>query len=84
MRIPGVDIKENFLKERYPILLEILLIDHSSNQNIIWATDDYKGLTRDVSDKGHWGVGDYEIKLKSENDFDYFVELFKQSYDEKI
>lgn len=46
--------------------------------------DDHKSLCRDVSNKGHWGVGDLELKLKSEEDFDYFVELFKQSYDEKL
>lgn len=46
--------------------------------------DDHKSLCRDVSNKGHWGVGDWELKLKSEEDFDYFVELFKQSYDEKL
>lgn len=46
--------------------------------------NDYKGLTEDVSNKGHWGVGDYKIRLKSDDDFDYFLELFKQSYDEKL
>lgn len=46
--------------------------------------NDYKELCRDVSNKGHWGVGDWEIKLNSEKDFDYFIELFKQSYDEKL
>ena len=45
---------------------------------------DYKNLCRDVSNKGHWGVGDFELKLKSEDDFDYFMELFKQAYDEKL
>ena len=45
---------------------------------------DYKNLCKDVSNKGHWGVGDWEFKLNSENDFDYFIELFKQSYTEKL
>ena len=42
MKIQGIDIKENFLKESDPKLLEILLKDHSSNKNIIWATSDYQ------------------------------------------
>lgn len=39
---------------------------------------------RDVSNIGHHGVGDYEFKINSEDDFYYFNMLFKQSYDEKL
>ena len=39
---------------------------------------------RDVSDIGHLGIGKYEFKIKSEDDFDYFNRLFRQSYEEKI
>jgi len=39
---------------------------------------------RNVTNVGHHGVGDYEFKITSENDFYYFDKLFKQSYDEKI
>ena len=42
MIIQGIDIKENFLEEYYPKVLEVLLKDHSSNKNIVWATSDYK------------------------------------------
>ena len=42
MKQQGIDIKENYLHEYDPKLLKILLKDHSSNKNIIWATDDYK------------------------------------------
>ena len=37
-----VDIKENYIYSIDDKLLEILLKDHSSNKNIIWATDNYK------------------------------------------
>lgn len=37
-----VDIKENYKYSIDNKLLEILLKDHSSNKNIIWATDNYK------------------------------------------
>ena len=42
MMIQGIDIKENFLEEYYPKVLEVLLKDHSSNKNIVWATSDYE------------------------------------------
>lgn len=36
-----IDIKENAIVRLSPKILEILLQDHSSKQNIIWATDNY-------------------------------------------
>ena len=39
-----VDILENDLLEKYPGVLRILLLDQSSGQNIIWATENYKPL----------------------------------------
>lgn len=42
MKVQGIDIKENFLREYYPEIFKILLKDHSSNKNIVWATNDYK------------------------------------------
>ncbi len=38
---------------------------------------------RNVANVGHHGVGDYEFVITSEDDFDYFNKLFKQSYEEK-
>lgn len=37
-----VDIKENFIKKLDDFLLSILLKDHSSGKNIVWATDNYE------------------------------------------
>lgn len=37
----SVDIRENELLREDYVLLEKLLVDHSTKQNIIWATDDY-------------------------------------------
>jgi len=42
--------------------------------------DDPKGLTRDVSNQGHWGNGDYELRITSNTDIDYIMFLIKQSY----
>lgn len=53
-----VDIKENYIYSLDDKLLEILLRDHSSGKNIIWATDNYKS-------RGN-GYQEYEnITLKS-------------------
>ena len=39
-----VDIKENDIRELYPEVLETLLRDHTSRQNIFWATENYRHL----------------------------------------
>lgn len=39
-----VDILENDINRLYPGVLEMLLYDHSTQSNIIWATDNYKNL----------------------------------------
>ncbi len=45
--------------------------------------NDPNGLARDLTKPqkiGHWGNGDYEIKLRKEEDIDKVFELIKQSY----
>lgn len=41
--------------------------------------DDPKGITRDVSEKGHWGNGDYEIQISNDDNLEYIMSLVKQS-----
>jgi len=41
--------------------------------------DDPKRLTRDVSSIGHWGNGDYEITIETDDDLEYILSLIKQS-----
>lgn len=41
--------------------------------------DDPKKLTRDVSSKGHWGNGDYELLVSDTKDLEYIMSLVKQS-----
>ena len=38
----------------------------------------------DVSDVGHWGTGNCKIQINEIDEVSYFMELFKQSYNEKI
>lgn len=42
--------------------------------------DDPKNITKDVSNQGHWGNGDYEVRLYPDTDMDYVMFLIKQSY----
>lgn len=42
--------------------------------------EDPKNLTRDVSEIGHWGNGDYEISLSNDNELEYIISLVKQAY----
>lgn len=39
-----IDILENDILRKYPEVLDILLRDHTTQQNIFWATDNYKDL----------------------------------------
>jgi len=41
--------------------------------------DDPKKITRDVSQLGHYGNGDYEIQISNDNDLEYIMSLIKQS-----
>ncbi len=41
--------------------------------------DDPKGICRDVSSIGHWGNGDYEIAIRTDEDIEYIMSLIKQS-----
>lgn len=42
--------------------------------------DDPKNLTKDMSGQGHWGNGDYELRLSPNDELDYVMFLITQSY----
>jgi len=42
--------------------------------------DDPKKLAKDISSQGHWGNGDYEVKITFDTDLDYIMFLINQSY----
>jgi predicted transport protein len=48
------------------------------NMNI-GELDDPKGITRDVSSTGHWGNGDYELQITTDEHLEYILSLIKQS-----
>lgn len=41
--------------------------------------DDPKQLAEDVSEKGHWGNGDYQIQVETNKDLEYIMSLIKQA-----
>ena len=64
--IPGFerDIKEWYIRERMPEVLDVLLIDRTTGKNIMWGTKDYESRGKDF---GEWK----EIKadlIANEND----------------
>jgi predicted transport protein len=42
--------------------------------------DDPKEITRDISEIGHYGNGDYELRVYPDTDLDYVMFLINQSY----
>ena len=46
--------------------------------------NDPEGKTKDVSKKGHHGVGNYAISISPDDELYYFMSLVKQAYDDKI
>lgn len=40
----GIDILENEIVQQYPGVLDILILDHTTQKNIFWATDNYESL----------------------------------------
>lgn len=41
--------------------------------------DDPKQLAEDVSEKGHWGNGDYQLQVETDKDLEYIMSLIKQA-----
>ncbi len=58
MNYNDIDVKENYIKQLDEELLSILLKDHSSGKNIIWATDNYEA-------KGHKYYEDQPITINA-------------------
>lgn len=47
-----------------------------------WGTiDDPKNIFTDVSQTGHWGNGDYQIKVSGDENLEYILSLIRQSYE---
>lgn len=60
------------------------------NQLKIWLNiafgriEDSKNITRNVSNVGHHGNGDYEITVSDDNNIEYIISLIRQVYNQNI
>ena len=48
-RMYGIDIKEDYLLSLGHGILDTLLLDRTTGENIIWATDDYASMGDDYT-----------------------------------
>ena len=44
------------------------------------SLDDSRNFAKDMSNKGHWGNGDYEIQISDDDNIEYVFSLIKQLY----
>lgn len=50
----------------------------------ITSLRDPRGAARDVSDVGHWGVGNTQVSLDDDSDFAYVLGLVRQAYEYQL
>ena len=41
--------------------------------------DEFKNISKNVSNTGHWGNGDYEFSMKDDREFEYIISLIKST-----
>lgn len=41
--------------------------------------DEFKNISKNVSNTGHWGNGDYEFSIKDDKEFEYIISLIKST-----
>lgn len=88
----GDDIEVRFNKQtinfkRYSVFTDLIIY----NKGLVVVINLKKGeledplsKTEDVSEKGHWGNGDYKFLVKSEGDIEYCISLIKQSFNKQV
>lgn len=82
----NIEIKPFIVTIAFKIDQQIINVAFQKSQLKIWINlpigelNDPKGLAKDVSNVGHWGMGDYEINLKPGDDLNYLMTLIEQSY----
>lgn len=85
LNLDNIEIKPKKLYIAFVINKNIIDIHLQKNSLKLWINlfkgelDDPKGICRDVSKKGHWGNGDYELQVNSDENLEYILSLIKQS-----
>ncbi|MDA8670342.1 DUF5655 domain-containing protein, partial [Flavobacteriales bacterium] len=80
--------KDNILNNFQNVELKINKCEIGFKNIKLWinlkkgSLNDNLNISRDVSSVGHWGVGDYEVKVDNDSNFEYVLSLIRQSYDQ--
>jgi len=88
----GDDIEMKYLAQTIQFKLEKSFVDLIIYNSGVIAIinmkkgelDDPRNETRDLSEKGHWGNGDYKYKFIPGKELEYGIYLIKQSYEDKL
>jgi len=86
------EITQEYLKQYIAYKLETNIVDVVPQKdklklfiNIKYnELNDPKKLCRDVSQTGHWGNGDVEVILESEEEIDYIISLVRQAIEKQF
>jgi predicted transport protein len=82
----SIQIKPVKLYNSFKLKRNIVDIGIQKNALKIWINlksgelHDSENVARDVSQIGHWGNGDYEIRIKDNQNIEYISSLIKQSW----
>lgn len=85
LNLDGLDVKPKKLYIAFVADKNVADIRIQKNGLKMWINlqkgqlDDPKGICRDVSQTGHWGNGDYELQINSDDNLEYILSLVKQS-----
>lgn len=85
LNLDGLEVKPKKLYIAFVASSNVVDVNVQRNQIKMWLNmlkgelDDPKGICCDVSSIGHWGNGDYEIAIKTDEDLEYIMSLIKQS-----
>ena len=82
----NIEIKPFAVTIAFRVDVHVVDVALQKSQLKVWlnlkkgALDDPRSMARDVSQVNHWGMGDYEISFKPDDDLDYLMTLINQSY----
>ncbi|MBE7515597.1 MAG: hypothetical protein HS105_03150 [Chloracidobacterium sp.] len=85
LNLDNLEVKPKKLYIAFVANRNVLDVRIQRNALKIWLNvrqgklDDPKGICRDVTHTGHWGNGDYEINIHSDENLEYILSLIKQS-----
>lgn len=85
-------VTEEFLKTYIAYKAETNFVDIFPQKNclLLWLNIhfhelyDPRGLARDITDRGHWGNGDIEVRLNEQEEMSYIMGLVRQAFEKQM